>query len=99
MIDTPEVIHTADAGEESLARVARLMGGVGLPIRLRLAITMWDGNSYVAWKGQTWRTEVRDAEGARAVQAALEEFFDLIAAAGPGITAAQLKQLRENTRA
>ncbi len=89
-----EVEHVADAGDRSLDRVAELAQAKGLPIRMRMAISLWDWSQYVAWKGQTWRVEVADKAQAEATKEALEWLFDLLASKGPQRAAELLKDLQ-----
>lgn len=88
-----EVEHVADAGDRSLDRVAGLALEKGLPIRVRMSLSLWDWSQYVAWKGQTWRVEVADKAQAEAAKEALEGFFDLLARKGPQRTAEMLGEL------
>lgn len=88
-----EVEHVADAGDRSLDRVAGLALEKGLPIRVRMSLSLWDWSQYVAWKGQTWRVEVADKAQAEAAKEALERFFDLLAKEGPARAAELLGDL------
>lgn len=89
----PLVAYSATEGDQSLERVARLAADRGLPIRMRISISLWDWTQYVAWKRQTWRVEVQDKAGAEAVQLAMEAFFDLVAKVGPASAIDALNRL------
>lgn len=84
--DVPLIEHVSDVGDRSLERVATIARDKGLPLRMRIAISLWDWDQYVAWKGQTWKAEVKDQAEAIELKEALEEFFDLMARVGPAET-------------
>lgn len=82
------VIHVADdqanGPEESLQRIAAIAAANKAPIRMRVAVQLWDADAsqYVAWRGQIWKVEVVDTSEAKKTQQALELFFDLFAMLG-----------------
>lgn len=82
------VIHVADdqanGPEESLQRIAAISSANKAPIRMRVAVQLWDAgqSQYVAWRGQIWKVEVVDVSEAKKTQQALELFFDLFALLG-----------------
>jgi hypothetical protein len=71
--------------EKSLTLLAAACKDAGKPLRLRLAIALFDPASctYRGWRGMTWKINVNDADGARELQSGLESFFDLVETAGP----------------
>lgn len=83
VLDKPLVTHVADEGDLAFARVAEAAKERGVPIRMRMAVSLWDFGQYVAWRGQTWKVEAKDKGEAEDVRNAIEEFFDLLAVSGP----------------
>ena len=84
--DKPLVTHVADEGDLSFARVADAAAERGVPIRMRMSVSLWDFGQYVAWRGQTWKVEAKTRSEAEDVRNAIEEFFDLLAMLGPADT-------------
>ncbi len=83
VLDKPLVTHVADEGDLAFTRVADAAKERGVPIRMRMAVSLWDFGQYVAWRGQTWKVEAKDKGEAEDVRNAIEEFFDLLAVSGP----------------
>jgi hypothetical protein len=86
------VHHLEDAADDSLKRALEAVDVAGVKPRLRVAVAVWNGQQYLAWRGQSWRLDVDGEKGAKDVKEALELFFDSVALVGAVETARKLKR-------
>lgn len=79
--DEPEVVSTdyvartrTDAPEEVLTEIANQEFHRSRPLRLRIAISLFDSvrRQYLAWRGQIWKIDLHSAEAAKEVRQILE---------------------------
>lgn len=84
------VTHLEEAPSRSLTLALEQVKAKGLKPRLRIAIALWNGAQYVAWKRQSWMVDVDGEQSAREVKEALELFFDSMAQVGAVATGKKL---------